>query len=991
MILRDEKVDMLSRSRTRKESTPIQNLIKRIKRSVKKSRLRVRLYGSLCKIFLATTIVLLYGSSLWASQSDPNDDSWECQFLLNNFDSNQPLISTLFPGAWWDTYTDKNNIGTKSDHDVDCNDGADNTSCLLKWTYETKGEGSYAYVRLRLSGRDWKTPVDLSMFDKMSFYIKGKDDSVRPIKVQFWTTRSDNERKLSSKAVTRNTSSQWDKKFVQLRGNSELSGLDLRRIHSIEFVDGNEVIVTNTIWIDQICLHSEAEPNALQPLITLENEKVSFKLTQSHGSLHSIIDKDTGIELLSAGPPELRHLYRIAYTLDDSTPTWTTNCQAEQFSYDLDVNESGSRLSGRWIHKWDTSEAEVLVTAELPASSRLATWRISVNTTEDTSLDNLVFPSLVGVDKLGAHAEDDILLVPHSCGRIYMNPSEQLSHWRTENSACIYPSTFTSMQFVAYYDDDIGFFVSSLDPNGLSKLLSWDRRWNEWTTIKIVNQYLTAAGHGNSFQTAVRLGVFQGDWPIAATIYRSWAQEQWWAKDISSKGTPNWLTRIGIAKVYEVHRGRSEQMDYHDWGQKIAEHIDYFAVPTIARLVGWEHGGTWAFGDYFPPQDGWEAFGLAVQDVRSLNTYPVLNVGTNRVMEDSPAWHSSLGQDASVRSTDGEPLLGDEPLVDRTERIAYMCLESDAWLCYLREVFTELAQSGVPEIQLDGFPVVLPPCYSETHQHGKCAGSGARPYKLFDNIRLLRDELRISYPNLVFSGEGGAELFLPILDSWHHRNCCAEAVDPEVNNGLSSVVPLYQFVYHENLIFVNAYSFGPWPDASPADSNYDKLAVGRAFVWGGVCCYNMQDWLENYVSLPSFCLLKKCAQARVGFLRDFLVFGRMLPPPEVDGPLMRIEIKERWNSDPNDPLLFSSQVPSILTSAWQSEKGDVAVIVLNIGEDALSTRVPLSQYSSYVYPGMSMYIYDDNDLVATRIVEGDLGQEQIDLEPLHFVAFVLGE
>ena len=66
----------------------------------------------------------------------------------------------------------------------------------------------------------------------------------------------------------------------------------------------------------------------------------------------------------------------------------------------------------------------------------------------------------------------------------------------------------------------------------------------------------------------------------------------------------------------------------------------------------------------------------------------------------------------------------------------------------------------------------------------------------------------------------------------------------------------------------------------------------------------------------------------------------MLPPPQVN--TLPIET-ESSNG------IFKGQVPSILTSAWQSERGDVAVIVLNIGEDTLKTTVPLSPYSQYVW------------------------------------------
>ena len=205
---------------------------------------------------------------------------------------------------------------------------------------------------------------------------------------------------------------------------------------------------------------------------------------------------------------------------------------------------------------------------------------------------------------------------------------------------------------------------------------------------------------------------------------------------------------------------------------------------------------------------------------------------------------------------------------------------------------------------------------------------------------------------------------------------------------LPESIPLFQYVYHANIVLLDMYSLGPWPAASPADRAYDRLAVGRAFAWGGICCYNMQGDIEEHRSLPSFLLLKKCAQARVGFLRDFLVFGQMLPPLKVEGPLMRVEIKEHYKSDPNDPLLFSGDVPSVLTSAWQSERGDVALVVLNIGEATLDTSVSPSPYSEYIRPGCNVELYRDNSLQELTVLDDVHTVFDIHLEPVEFMAFI---
>ena len=307
-----------------------------------------------------------------------------------------------------------------------------------------------------------------------------------------------------------------------------------------------------------------------------------------------------------------------------------------------------------------------------------------------------------------------------------------------------------------------------------------------------------------------------------------------------------------------------------------------------------------------------------------------------------------------------------------------MCFESDEWLAHLKEVTTTLAQHGVCAIQLDSFPwAPLKTCYSKNHNHRALPGCATRPYKVADNLLKLRSELRSAYPDVVLAGEGGAEFYLPVLDIYNSRECWIEAEDRDARSGFVKIVPLFQFVYHRNIIFVGSYNLGMWDFLG--GSKYHRLAVGRCFVWGEVCSYNMQDWLKQQGYQPVFGLLKQCAKARIGYLKDFLVFGQMLPPPDVEAPLMEVMSENKK---------FQGKVPTVLTSSWQSEKGDVAIIVLNIGEQTLKTHLLLLPYMQYIRPGCKMEIYLNNDLIKTTTFDRNHSEQIIELEPLQFMAFV---
>jgi hypothetical protein len=697
----------------------------------------------------------------------------------------------------------------------------------------------------------------------------------------------------------------------------------------------------------------------------LENKSIAMKFDKQKGHLLSFVDKKRKTQLLSHRQGAWPVIFGLGYKLGNGDSLWTDSNRASRFSDNLYRIADGIEFQGNWTFNWGNDRALVTVKVYLPDDSSFSKWKIRVQMYGNASLDRVAVPMLAGIGKLGNSAEDDRLLVPDQSGRLFINPSEKLRHWGQQ-----YPSGFANMQFMAYYDKQAGFYLSSLDSKGLSKDLSWDRQDKAWAAWAIAYRGLAGTGNAKSFETEGLLGVFYGDWTEAASIYREWAKKQPWAEStIRRKGTPVWLTKIGIGKDYYAHE--SPNKTYVDWTEKIKDHSAFFKLPTLAMLWGWEHGGTWASGDYFPPQEGWNAFDAAIGQINSTNAHPYVFIRAEAVKTNSPAWNSNWGQQAALRGLNGQPVGGQNKL---------MCLECDEWLAHLKETIKILAEHDVGLVQLDGFPwVTLRTCYGKGHRHGPVPGCGARPYEVAQNLLILRKQLKNGYPDLALSGEGGAELYLPVLDVLHSRDCWAEVTERgKVGSRLAEVVPLFHFIYHEHIIFVDQYNLGLWRHLGGL--TYHNLAVGRCFIWGEICSYNMQDWFARQGNQPVFTLLQKCAEARAGFLNDFLIFGRMLPPPETEAPFIDVESEARK---------FKGKVPGILSSAWLSEQGDVAVIVLNIGLQPLRTSLSLSKYKTYIRSDSKMEVYSNNELVQSTCFDGNQSERTIELNPLEFTAFIL--
>ena len=99
--------------------------------------------------------------------------------LLSNFDFGDPLVPPLFPKSKWKG--GKGEESASSTCEIEPIEGAAETPFSLKWTYHTKG--TWVNVGLLLSG-SWNKSVDLSHYDSISFYIKGRGERGCNFKLQ---------------------------------------------------------------------------------------------------------------------------------------------------------------------------------------------------------------------------------------------------------------------------------------------------------------------------------------------------------------------------------------------------------------------------------------------------------------------------------------------------------------------------------------------------------------------------------------------------------------------------------------------------------------------------------------------------------------------------------------------------------------------------------------------------------------------------------------
>ncbi len=230
-----------------------------------------------------------------------------------------------------------------------------------------------------------------------------------------------------------------------------------------------------------------------------------------------LFDAGTNHEHLAASPlPLFRLTLRNAETKELERVTADRGWQ----QVSVEDTTPGTLLL-RWQHPENVAFGALTVTAQAQAdpASNAVRWQLNVaGQSEPWSLWHVVFPQVA----VSAPGEDPVLLIPRGPGE------EQRGVWqRAFSFRGMYPSGWTSMQFMAAYDrpSHRGFYWAIHDPMGGTKELSAKSLQPSPTLVLAADTPVPDMGKpGNSFQLNGEAvwQVFSGDWYDAAVIYRDW-------------------------------------------------------------------------------------------------------------------------------------------------------------------------------------------------------------------------------------------------------------------------------------------------------------------------------------------------------------------------------------------------------------------------------------------------------------------------------------
>ncbi|MFQ6040302.1 MAG: DUF6259 domain-containing protein, partial [Candidatus Poribacteria bacterium] len=221
------------------------------------------------------------------------------------------------------------------------------------------------------------------------------------------------------------------------------------------------------------------------------------------------------------------------------------------------------------------------------------------------------------------------------------------------------------------------------------------------------------------------------------------------------------------------------------------------------------------------------------------------------------------------------------------------------------------------------------PCYATNHEHPPIPGRWMTEemnnlLDTFDGIAAAEYQRTQGVRQIVFSVECPInEYFIP-----RFHLCDVRVIPPGHYPGRRpAAIPLYHYLYHEFILIQGGFGYGPEPYHLPIRNAYN-LVVGEipgAVMKGDGRLLNKDtgNWApwepqvgDNDDALQ---ILKAATALRRGKGKDFLVYGRMLRPADVQNIKMI-----HWQEGDDE-----HRIPAVFHSAWQAPDGRVGIVLAN--------------------------------------------------------------
>ena len=670
--------------------------------------------------------------------------------------------------------------------------------------------------------------------------------------------------------------------------------------------------------------------------VALDNGKMRLEFDREAATLLSMVDLETGYQYLDT-EAEPQSLWSIVPLNAEDVIAEPAKVKVRKISrHEVKLVWYGEGAL--------TLEARVRLDKEKP----LSYWSVEMKDYDKAKVKELVFPYLTNIKAF----TNEELLIPDWTGALYKNPRaehKRISLFKRNHQ-------HHSMQLSAIYgDEESGIYIATNDAEGYGKSFTVEFR-DALTNYQMIN-ILDVASDQASYKPSYDfvLGTLHGNWYDAALIYREWALQQAWVKNnrLHSGKMNSWLPETD---VWMWNRGHSSNV------LPEAEDLKkYLGDCNVSVLWHWWHNGPYddAFPEYIPPREGRESFVEAVAKARSkgINMTPYMNSfqwgGATKSFREK-------GVERYVaRKADGSTLahiynkFTENPLVP-------VCITQEFW----RETYSGLCDTLINGYGCSGVYMDQSCnnylCYNADHGHTVGGGN----YWVKSHQRLIeRIREKTTEQNPVLTGEGSGEDWIAHLDGFLTLEGSRERMR---GAKASDIVPLFNAVYHGYAICfgnLSGLTYPPYDDCWPKKYRSPdtetllpekyrqqmRMEQARTFVWG------TQPMISNYhpfvrkgrpVEMRYFAELVAKRKQYKGYLQ----YGIMMRAPKMENEYAKeVDMVQMtiysYKTEGTNIFPFKKRVPTLYSSAWRNNEGNILLAFTNINEEAkaLSFTIDLNE------------------------------------------------
>lgn len=646
-----------------------------------------------------------------------------------------------------------------------------------------------------------------------------------------------------------------------------------------------------------------------------------YQLTIENSTITSIYDKTRGQEYIIRPADKSFGLFSIQL-IKNNTPFIELNTK------DFKFQREHSKKNTITLN-YENETVRVTVSINLIDSDKEILWNISIQLKDTTiAVGRVDFPQLQLNTESPEKTNQNYFVFPVAEGR---KVGSQKKFWKT------YPSDLAA-QLVIYCAPQASFILWTDDNRGHVKTFGFERIDKNSVHFEVQHRMPYINGKDWGMPYKIHMAFFEKDWQTSANAYRQWHENQLWSKTKFKHRTdvPVFLHSPPLCLTSDL----TKEKDLNLLEQNLLSYRNIYNVPIIYIPFGWEKYDKWIGIDYFPVSIGNETFHNLAVKLEKQQIYICGFISGYKWAYSSPAYSKdpsltkkltdyykkTQGGHLSEKNSCGEP--NSRMLAEMKQTI--LCRGTDFGEEFFPKTASTMLDLGFRAVHLDQDNLEsldgINGCYDTSHNHPIPCGTWSTKLiiEAFEKISASAKKQGIN--NLLLTKEWGYELLNMHIHGHQIRNYNI-VTDP-------NLIPLIQYLYHEYL---------PAILGSVNAKNHNIRMIAAQIIYGQIPSLGFWDSpAESIETLPmqTKLLLNDYYNAIKTFAKDYLLYGKMLPPIIPDIPILNTTVNITKHNRSDETAV---KWPLVLQSAWEDENGNIGIFAVNLQKKSFVVHCPVPE------------------------------------------------